>query len=298
MDKVSIVLRSKNEEHLIGKTLDGILNQECGVDLEILLVDSGSSDKTLEIAKRFPVKIFSIPAKSFSYGFALNYGIERSSGNIICNLSAHCVPANSFWLESLIEPILKNQADACYGRQVPFKGVNPWEEYQQQKLFPDTKVSDERTAFSNANCAFRKSLWASQPFDEDLPRWEDYHWYLQLQKQYTFAYCPKASVYHSHKFNLSGYRDMCRKDGQAHAQFRTRHGIALPNPKDFLGKTRLALQSMAAHTGFFMKEKYFKELLMVPVVITAGYLAYLEGARQGQGTKRFFKKQCAVNLKA
>ncbi len=92
---ISIIVRTKNEEKLIDKCLSAVFNQSFK-DFEVIVVDSGSQDKTLELAKQYPVKIIEYRHidNNFKPGRALNLGIQNSSGKYIVMLSAHCVPEN------------------------------------------------------------------------------------------------------------------------------------------------------------------------------------------------------------
>lgn len=264
---------------MIGQTLAQIFDQQTSSRLEVVLVDSGSDDQTLEIAQRFPVRIFKIAPDSFSYGYALNYGIAQAEGTVICNLSAHCVPVHSSWLEELTAPILNGQADATYGRQIPVKGVNAWEEYQLHKLFREDDRQTERAAFSNANCAFLRTLWKELKFDEEIPRWEDYLWYLLLKGRYRFSYCSRAEVRHTHPFGLRPHIALCYKDGKTVRLFQKKYGIHLWGKPDLSNseKIRMILQDVCAHGQFFLRAGYLEELLKLPFVNLAGYLAYFYG---------------------
>src|SRR4030066_1052634 len=95
---ISVLIRTKNEEKYLGQTLSVIFSQT-RKDIEVLIVDSGSTDKTLEAAREFPVTIFEIKPKDFTWGYALNYGFQRASGKYIVCLSAHALPQSEYWLE-------------------------------------------------------------------------------------------------------------------------------------------------------------------------------------------------------
>ena len=69
--KLSLVIRCLNEEKHIGKLLAGVMEQTVK-DVEVVVVDSGSTDATLSIASRFPVKIVHIKPEDFSFGGALH----------------------------------------------------------------------------------------------------------------------------------------------------------------------------------------------------------------------------------
>ncbi|WP_318286205.1 glycosyltransferase family 2 protein [Limnospira fusiformis] len=91
MVKCSLVIRCYNEEQHIGRLLSGITQQTL-TDREIIIVDSGSTDATVSIASRYPVKIVSIRPEDFSFGRALNLGCRADSGDIIVIASAHVYP--------------------------------------------------------------------------------------------------------------------------------------------------------------------------------------------------------------
>src|SRR4030067_158290 len=76
---VSILIRAKNEEKYIGKVLDAVFNQTYK-NIEVIVVDSGSTDKTLEIARKYPVNIYEIKPEDFTWGYSLNYGFLRAKG--------------------------------------------------------------------------------------------------------------------------------------------------------------------------------------------------------------------------
>lgn len=98
----SVIVRSKNKESTIGFTLRALRRQS--VPVEIVLVDSGSTDGTLQIAERTCDEIVRIRPEDFSYGGALNVGAERASGDVLFALSAHCVPKDDDWVAaSLVE---------------------------------------------------------------------------------------------------------------------------------------------------------------------------------------------------
>ena len=277
---ISIVIRAKNEEKRIGKTLEIAASQKMDVPYEIIIVDSGSTDNTREIAGRYTSRIFSIPPESFTFGYALNYGIERAAGRIIVNLSAHCLPVDDYWLARLVSPILKGKADAAYGRQVPVKGMNPFEEVSLYKHFDGEKKSG-RVPFSNANCAFLRKMWEEVRFEEKIPSWEDYLWFLHLKDRYSFKYCPEAAVYHTHSFSLRAIVRRAYNDGRAFSIFKREHDIdlledACPGLKN---KAKLFLDDLRDHARFFQKEGYARYIFFIPFVRSCAYMAYWSGYR-------------------
>lgn len=276
---ISIVVRTKNEEKSIGRTLDRVSSQKIDIPVEIIVIDSGSTDTTREIAGRYTSTIFPIPSESFTFGYALNYGIERAKGAIIVNLSAHCTPTDEKWLSELITPIREGRVDAVYGRQVPVRGLNPFEEVSLHKHFPEAEQVDGRVPFSNANCAFLKTMWEEVKFDEDLPSWEDYLWYLLLKDRRRFQYSPKAAVYHSHPFSLGAVINRSFNDGKAFKMFKDRYKIDLIGEAypTTLAKGRLFVNDMSEHVRFFARNGYLKYIFLVPIVRGMAFKAYRDG---------------------
>jgi glycosyltransferase involved in cell wall biosynthesis len=279
MVQLSIIIRTKNEEDFIGKTLDGIFHQKGDYPFEVIIIDSGSTDRTLEIAGRYKVKILNISQEKFTYGYSLNYGIGKSAGEIICLLSAHCIPADEQWLSEMIKPITDGTAHATYGRQIPVKGVNPFEEVSLNKHFPETDIKDGRVPFSNANCAFFRKMWEELHFDETLTSWEDYLWYWLQKKKFTFQYCPKATVYHTHPFSIRAIVKRTYNDGKAFGILKDKYGVDVLNDTcpNIIAKTKVIVKDLINHVTFLNENGYRKYILLIPVVRLYAYFAYLKG---------------------
>jgi len=277
---ISIVIRCRDEEENIGRSLQEIFAQEIDIPYEVVLVDSGSTDRTLEIAGQYPVRIFRIPPEAFSFGYALNYGIGKAEGGIIVNISAHCIPADRNWLSELVKPIREGRADAVYGRQVPVGGVNPFEEVSLQKHFPDEEKIDGRVPFSNANCAFVRKMWDEVKFDESISSWEDYLWYLLRKNRFVFRYIPNARVSHSHPFSISRIARTAYIDGQAFRYIKDACDFdVLQDIPSLAGKLRYAMNDVSHHARFFFQKGYLKYVLAVPFVRLCSYFNYWRGYR-------------------
>lgn len=198
----SVVIRAKNEARYIGETLRALFEQTGAEPFEVIVVDSGSTDGTLDIVRQFPVKLIEIAPETFTYGRALNIGIAASEGDYIASLSAHSTPAGSHWLASLIEPFKNPRVAGVVGRQIPRANAT-WLELIGMRLSgvmsEQPALRDRNPMFSNANGAFRRSLWQRVPFDERVAGAEDIAWARSMQALgYLIAYTPNAAVYHSH----------------------------------------------------------------------------------------------------
>ena len=104
--KVSIIIRTKNEEQWIEMCLRKIYEQTYK-NFEIIIVDNLSKDKTIDKIKKYNCKIVKI--KKFIPGKAINMGVSKSTGEIIVCLSAHCIPVDKDWLKHLILDLNKKK---------------------------------------------------------------------------------------------------------------------------------------------------------------------------------------------
>lgn len=194
---VSIIIRTKNEERWILQCLEKIFMQNYK-NFEVIIVDNFSKDKTLEIAKKYKVKLAKI--KTFFPGKAINIGIKKSQGEYIVCLSAHCIPLDQYWLKNLINDLKKKNVAAVYGRQVPLPYSSPFDKRDLLNTFGlEKKIQKKDTFFHNANSAFKKKIWNKLKFDEKTVNIEDRIWAHNVIKLgYHIVYEPKANVYHFH----------------------------------------------------------------------------------------------------
>lgn len=170
---VSVVIRSLNESKYIESCLSAIISQEINMPLEIIVVDSGSTDGTLEIAKSFGCNILEINKCDFSFGWALNVGVAQAKYPIVVSISAHCVPIGNNWLTFLIEPLLLGDAEMVFGSHLAGS-----ESRTSEKNYFKTKFSIghgvcRKPIMNNGNSAFLRELWLRRPFDNQLPAQED-----------------------------------------------------------------------------------------------------------------------------
>ncbi|HPM02888.1 MAG TPA: glycosyltransferase family 2 protein [Candidatus Cloacimonadota bacterium] len=203
---VSIIIRSYNEERFLFELLTKIHEQRTNYHYETILVDSGSQDNTLNIAKHFPIKIVRIPKEKFSFGYSLNQGISQSNGKFCLFISAHCIPVYDNWINEMIDPFYKNdQIALVYGKQEGNELTKYSEKQIFRKWYPNTASFIQKNPFcNNANASIRKSLWEIQPYNESLTGLEDLEWASKILKTgYFLSYNPKASVYHIHQESFS-----------------------------------------------------------------------------------------------
>tara|TARA_B100000579_G_scaffold437806_1_gene469127 strand:+ start:1809 stop:3182 length:1374 start_codon:yes stop_codon:yes gene_type:complete len=209
-EKISIIIRTKNEERWIEQCLKKIFDQNYD-NFEVILVDNNSKDNTLKKAKKFPIKVVKI--NKFLPGKAINLGIKKSKGTIIVCLSAHCIPINNNWLKKISYSLKNSRVAGVYGRQKPLSYSSDFDKRDLFNLFgPEKKIQKKDTFFHNANSAFRKKLWTKIPFDEKTKHIEDRIWGNEvIKKGYKIIYEPEAAVYHWHGINQDMEPNRCKK---------------------------------------------------------------------------------------
>lgn len=195
-DFVSLVIRTFNEEKWIRHSLEMVFSQE-RVDFEVVIVDNGSSDKTVKIAEGFPVsRILTI--EKYAPGAALNLGIQGAKGDYLAFLSAHCVPTSTCWLSTLIAGFEEQRVAGVYGRQKPMEFTDPADRSDLMMAFgAERRLQKIDWFFHNANSMIRRDVWSENPFDEDVSNIEDRLWARSvIERGYSVLYEPRAEVLH------------------------------------------------------------------------------------------------------
>ncbi len=177
MTKISIVFRALNEAKWFGQALKACQNQKLdpGIKMELLLVDSGSTDDTIRIAQSHDCNVFHIKKSEFTFGRSLNVGCEAATGDVLVFISAHCIPVNEDWLQNLVAPLLSGECDYTYGAQVGLSGVTRFSESQVFAHYYQAESNLKQDGFfcNNANAATRRETWAKFRFDEQVTGLED-----------------------------------------------------------------------------------------------------------------------------
>src|SRR5258708_7910910 len=122
MIKTSILVLTKNEEQNIESCLRAVYSQEVADPFEVLIVDSGSTDSTVEIARQFPAQIEQIPAEAFHHARTRNLAASLAKGELLVFLVADATPVSNLWLRTLIANFEDSSVGAVHGRQLPKPG--------------------------------------------------------------------------------------------------------------------------------------------------------------------------------
>lgn len=225
MSETSIVIRTFNEEKHLGNLLESIKKQDYH-DYEIIIVDSGSNDRTLEIARNFTDSILQIENQDFTFGYSLNLGCQRAQGKYIVLVSAHTLPVDNQWLGNLLAPFKNEKVAMVYGRQVGNHESRFSEKRDFQRLFSDSPADSHVSLdyANNANAAIRKELWQQHRFDEYLFGLEDIEWAKRITSLgFVVHYEPSAAIYHLHRENWPRVFNRYRREAIAAARIGLSH---------------------------------------------------------------------------
>jgi len=253
----SIIIRAYNESKHLPRLLEGIARQTIE-DIEVILVDSGSTDSTVQVAERFGTKVVHIPSGEFTFGRSLNFGVRAATRELVVIVSAHVYPVYPDWLESLLRPFDDDKIALVYGKQRGPAKAKFSEQQIYHQWYPDNSDPNQPTAFcNNANAAIRRSLWEKNPYDETLTGLEDLAWGKWAKEHgYGIAYVSEAEVIHVHNETPRGVYNRYRREAMA---LRRIYPESHFNFYDFLRLTTTNILSDLWHAlreGVFLKNLF------------------------------------------
>lgn len=309
MPLVSIVILTKNAAAYLPETLPAIFSQQVDFEYEVLAVDSGSQDGSLELLKRYPVRVVQIPPESFNHGETRNLGARSTSpdSQFIIFLSHDALPANSQWLQCLVSPLLNDaQVAGAFSRHIPRPGASASVVRQlvqltqsggSQRLVKEMPETEEEfqakkffyVFFSNTSSILRKTTWEKLPFPKaDFA--EDAIWAEQvLRAGYKIVFEPESVIIHSHNYKL--VEQFRQNVDHAYAMNQLFH-------PDFYRDNRVWLHLFAGlplqvwqDCKFVMHDSHFKQVSLYKKVVTcfaspAWHFATMSGSWFGAHLER------------
>ena len=215
--ETSIIIRTFNEERHLPGLMEAIGEQRYQ-DFEVINVDSGSYDRTTEIASEHGARLLAISSQDFTFGYSLNVGIKAATGRFVVIVSAHAKPIDDLWLEKLVAPLREDSVAMVYGRQSGVASSKYGEVRDLARTFDSRRRTLKPPLFfaNNANSAIVSELWQEHPFDEGLPGQEDIEWAKHwMERGYKVIYEPDAGVYHVHEETWRQVRRRYRREALA-----------------------------------------------------------------------------------
>jgi rhamnosyltransferase len=209
----SAIVRARDKAATIEATLESLRGQT--VRPEILVVDSGSTDGTLAIARRLADRLIEMPPERFSYGRALNLGASQASGPVHIALSAHCALPRSDWVARSLAHYADPRVAGASGRLLVLDGCPVPGPFLQDEAHAR---ADPYWGFSNHASSWRATVWRDIPFDEDLGYAEDKEWALRvLAAGHRIVFDPELFVDLSHQWRQGFFQYYRRQRDSARA---------------------------------------------------------------------------------
>jgi rhamnosyltransferase len=210
---ISVVIPVKDGGADLARCLDAIGRQETESEVELVVVDSGSADESVEVARSRGARVHEIPPEEFGHGRTRNLGASLARGDVLVFTSQDAYAADERWLSRLVAPLAREEVAGSYGRQLPHTDAAPPERYFLDYLYgPDPRIQRlgadgepifEQTLFSNVSSAMRRFIWEEFPFADDLIMSEDQEWSRRvLRAGYELVYVADAAVHHSHRYSI------------------------------------------------------------------------------------------------
>jgi rhamnosyltransferase len=217
--RVSIVLPTRNGAATLPAVLDGIGRQRAPFAVEVIAVDSGSTDGSRELLAGRVDRLITIAADAFNHGLTRNLGIEHARGELVILLVQDAIPATDLWLTNLTAPMFADDRLAgVFARQLPRPDASPVSRHYLSRYLASQEAGRtvavasreefevlppldklDRCTFDNVCSCVRRSVWLDRPFAE-TPIAEDVEWARDvLLSGYHLAYVPDAVVIHSHE---------------------------------------------------------------------------------------------------
>ncbi len=215
----SVVIRAFNEAQHLGRLFTGLARQTLA-PVEVILVDSGSTDGTAEIAREAGARVVRIRPEEFTFGRSLNRGIAAAEADVVAIASAHVYPVYPDWLERLCSPLADPQVALTYGKQRGGETTQFSEHQIFCQWYPDLAAAIQPHPFcNNANAAIRRASWEQHAYDETLPGLEDLAWARWAFEQgQRIVYVPEAEIVHLHNETPRGVFNRYRREGMAFKQ--------------------------------------------------------------------------------
>ena len=273
--RVSIILRTKNCENIIGQTLTALFSQNFK-DFELIVVDSGSTDQTLDIVGSYPCTLVHMDPNEYLSGRSLNLGASHARAGVLVFLNSDTVPLTPDALGLLVAALDDPDVQAAFARQVPRPDARSWVRYEVGSAFPDSDAPPPWITFAAPFSSMRRSAWEEHPFFEDAWGSEDTEWgYWAQTSGKGIRYVKDARAMHSHNHNLRQLYGRLYTEGEAMA-------LILGDKDTLAASCGRGVAAAARDCAYAIRHGCLADLPVIPIRRAVMHWAYYKGHRLGE----------------
>jgi len=273
--KASVIVRTKDCSDIIGQTLKALFSQ-CFKDFELIVVDSGSTDDTLDIVGEFPCTLVHMKPNDYLSGRSLNLGASHARSDLLMFQNSDTVPLSPHALGNLVQVFDDQGVDAAFGRQVPRPEAWSWVRLEVESAFPDADETPPWIPFAAPFAAMRKNVWQEHPFFEGAWGSEDTEWgFWARENGKRIRYIKDAEVMHSHNHNLRQLYGRLFTEGEA-------MGIIQRDKESFVRSIAKGIKETSRECAFAVRQTDIRGLFFIPIRRSIMHWAYYKGHKFGE----------------
>lgn len=207
---VTVVIPTLNGADTLPEVLAAIAVQQVDAPVEVLVIDSSSTDSTESIARSFPfVRFERIAQAEFGHGRTRQRGAELASGEVIVFLTQDATPIGTDWLSALVAPLADPTVAGAFAKQIPRSGCVPVIKYEIERVFANPPAG-----FYSDTCSATKRALLLGPLPlRDVNFSEDFAFATDaLAAGMQIVYAEDAEVLHSNDIELGEYAARMRAE--------------------------------------------------------------------------------------
>ena len=258
MKKVTVIVRTFNVEWVIDQALASLMEQK-GVEIVLMIVDSGSTDATFDMIAPYPYTLIEIEPGTYFPGKVLNRAVEAAETDIVVFINSDVVLLDQYAIAKLIEPLDSANTMGTFGRQIVRPEADLWVRHDYERAFPANGEKPEWMHFSLPIAAMKKEAWEKVPFYTEAWGSEDTHWAVQIKNEgYDIAYVKDAIAMHSHNYTFKQLASRRRIEGEADVYIYPDKSVSL------LGTFVSFAASSVRESLYYLKHK---QILDIPYLI-------------------------------
>ncbi len=209
---ISVIIPTYNAENYLPKLLDSLEKQT--IKFELIIIDSSSTDSSVQIAKKYTDNVTVIPQNEFDHGGTRSKTAKLAKGDILVYLTQDALPLDENTIRNITKVFDNKKVVAAYGKQIPYDGTSLFGRHLRNFNYTNTsyirtlKNKEQfgiKTAFlSDSFAAYKKSMLENVGwFKDGLILGEDtYAGAKMILAGHALAYVSNAQVYHSHSYTI------------------------------------------------------------------------------------------------